>query len=159
MLIGMWNYAIKARDIDRTTDFYVQQMGASLRLHGIVFGCRYNLIRMGRTRVIIFAKAPYEEAHGLDLPPGFLHVVYEVDNHEEHVAMLAAAGCRFLIEPQEIETALGRRKIAFFEAPDGMRTEVMQVLEDWEDQPQDLERATLDRTQAGGSGQEQVAAS
>ena len=36
------------------------------------------------------------------------------------------------MEPQEIETAVGRRKIAFFEAPDGIRTEVMQVIEDRE---------------------------
>ena len=146
MLISMWNYAIKAPDIEQTTDFYVEHMGAELRLSGVVFGCRYNLIRMGQTRVIIFDKAPYEEQHGLDLPPGFLHVVYEVDDHDEHVSRLRKAGIRFLMEPQEIETALGRRKIAFSEAPNGVRTEVMQVLEDWEQNPTDVDRSGLDKT-------------
>jgi extradiol dioxygenase family protein len=88
---------------------------------------------MGATRVLIFDKAPYEEQQGMNLPPGFLHVVYEVDDFEQHVAQLRDAGVRFLMEPQVIETkGIGRRKIAFFEAPGGIRTEVMQVLEDWE---------------------------
>ena len=144
MLISMWNYAIKAPDIDQTTDFYVRVMGADLRLKGVVFGCRYNLVRMGQTRMLIFDRAPYEEQLGRVLPPGFLHVVYEVDNHEQHVARLRETGIRFLMEPQEIATALGRRKIAFFEAPNGIRTEVMQVLEDWEDTATD--RSALDET-------------
>ena len=50
------------------------------------------------------------------------------------VAGLREAGVRFLIEPQEIDTAVGRRKIAFFEAPDGTRTEVMEILEDREEE-------------------------
>ena len=84
----------------------------------------------------VFAAVEELMAHvevGMDLPPGFLHVVYEVDDHEAHVAMLRQAGVRFLIEPQEIDTVVGRRKIAFFEAPDGIRTEVMQILEDREE--------------------------
>jgi hypothetical protein len=34
------------------------------------------------------------------------------------------------MEPRVIEAAFGKRKNAFFETPDGMRTEVMQILED-----------------------------
>ena len=130
MVIGLWNYAIKARDLDETTDFYVNHMGAELRLRGEVFGCRYHFLRLGATRVLIFDRAPYEQQHGMDLPPGFLHVVYEVDDHDEHVQMLREAGVRFLMEPQEIETAIGRRKIVFYEDPSGIRTEVMQIIED-----------------------------
>ena len=43
-----------------------------------------------------------EQSHGMNLPPGFLHVVYEVDDHEAHVGQLRKAGVRFLIEPEEI---------------------------------------------------------
>lgn len=133
MLIDMWNYAIKAPNLADATDFYVKYMGAELRLSGEVLDCKYHLIRMGATRVLIFDKAPYEEQQGMNLPPGFLHVVYEVDDFEQHVAQLRDAGVRFLMEPQVIETkGIGRRKITFFEAPGGIRTEVMQVLEDWE---------------------------
>ena len=65
---------------------------------------------------------------GAGLPLGFLHDVYEVGDFEAQVAQLRAAGVRFIMEPCEIEAAFGRRKIAFFETPDGMRTEVMQII-------------------------------
>ena len=131
MIVGLWNYAIKASDLEQTTQFYVDHMGGELRLSGEVFGCQYNFVRMGDTRLLIFDRAPYEEQHGMALPPGFLHLVYEVDDHEKHVQMLRDAGTEFLMEPQEIETQLGRRKIAFFVDPNGIRTEVMEVIEDW----------------------------
>ena len=130
MVIGLWNYAIKAEDLEETTEFYVRYMGAQLKLKGEVFGCKYHFIRLGDTRVLLFDRAPYEEQHGMNLPPGFLHVVYEVDDHEQHVQMLREAGVRFLMEPQEIDTQVGRRKIAFFEDPNGIRTEIMEIIED-----------------------------
>ena len=131
MIVGLWNYAIKATDLEETTRFYVERMGGELRLSGEVFGCHYNVLRMGDARLLIFDRAPYEEQHGMDLPPGFLHLVYEVDDHEKHVQMLRDAGIEFLMEPQEIETQVGRRKIAFFVDPNGIRTEIMEVIEDW----------------------------
>ena len=133
MLTGLWNYAIKAADLESTTEFYVKHLGAELRMQGEVYGCKYNFVRLGDTRVLIFDRAPYEEQHGMNLPPGFLHVVYEVDDHEKHVQSLREAGAHFLMEPQEIETEIGRRKIAFFEDPNGIRTEIMQIIEDWSD--------------------------
>ena len=130
MIIGLWNYAIKASDLESTTTFYVKHMSAQLKLRGEVFGCKYNFVRLGNTRVLIFDKAPYEEPHDMNLPPGFLHVVYEVDDHAKHVQMLNGSGVRFLMDPQEISTELGRRKIAFFEDPTGIRTEIMEIIED-----------------------------
>ena len=130
MIIGLWNYAIKAADIGKTTLFYVQHMGGELRLSGEVFGCKYNFVRLGDTRLLIFDRAPYEEQHGMNLPPGFLHLVYQVDDLDSHVAMLRQAGVRWLMESQEIELELGRRKIAFFVDPNGIRTEIMQIIED-----------------------------
>ena len=133
MIHGLWNYAIKAIDLDETTRFYVESMGGEPRVRGTVFGVNYQFVRLGDTRLLIFDRAPYEEQHGMDLPPGFLHLVYEVDDHEKHIEMLREANVQWLMEPQEIELELGRRKIAFFVDPNGIRTEVMQVLEDWSD--------------------------
>jgi len=130
MVHGLWNYAIKAVDIDETADFYVKHMAGQLRLRGEVFGCKYIFVRLGDSRLLIFDKAPYEEEHGMNLPPGFLHLVYEVDDFEKHVEMLREADVQWLMEPQEIELELGRRKIAFFVDPNGIRTEVMQIIED-----------------------------
>ena len=130
MVKGLWNYAIKVADMERASRFYADVLGAEVRLRGEVLGCVYTLIRLGDTRVILFEKAPYEDLLGQELPQGFLHDVYEVDDLEAHVARLRATGVRFIMEPETITAAFGRRRIAFFETPDGMRTEVMQVLED-----------------------------
>ena len=130
MILGLWNYAVKAVDLEQSTRFYVEQLGGELRLGGEIFGVNYRFLRLGDTRLLIFDRAPYEEQHGMNLPPGFLHLVYEVDDHEQHVDRLRRANVTWLMEPQEIDFELGRRKIAFFVDPNGIRTEVMEILED-----------------------------
>jgi catechol 2,3-dioxygenase-like lactoylglutathione lyase family enzyme len=130
MVKGLWNYAIKVADIERAVAFYVQTLGAEVQIESEVLGCRYSLIRLGATRVILFEKAPYEDLLGEELPLGFLHDVYEVEDFDGQIARLEAEGVRFIMQPQEIAAAFGRRRIAFFETPDGMRTEVMQILEE-----------------------------
>ncbi len=127
---GLWNYAIKVAEIERAVAFYVDVLGAKLRLRGEVLGSAYALIRLGDTRVILFDKAPYEDLLERELPTGFLHDVYEVSDFDTQIARLRQAGIRFLMEPQVIEAAFGTRRIAFFETPDGLRTEVMEILED-----------------------------
>jgi extradiol dioxygenase family protein len=127
---GLWNYAVKADDIERVAAFYTGCMGASLMFRGEVYECKYVLIRLGSTRVILFDKAPYEKELNLELPPGFLHAVYEVDDFEREVENLHQFGAKFLMEPRILEGEFGVRKIAFFQAPDGTRIEVMQVLRD-----------------------------
>lgn len=130
MIKGLWNYAVKAEDIESTAAFYVECMGASLMFRSEVFGCKYLLIRLGTMRVILFDRAPYERDLNLDLPPGFPHAVYEVDDFEAQVRALRKFGAKFLMKPQTLEGEFGKRKIAFFQAPDGTRLEVMQVLHD-----------------------------
>ena len=130
MVKGLWNYAIKVADLEQAAAFYVAALGAEVRNRDEVLGCRYVLIRLGDTRVILFEKAPYEDLIGQRLPLGFLHDVYEVDDFDGQIARLRAAGVSFIMAPQTIEAAFGTRRIAFFTTPDGMRTEVMQILED-----------------------------
>lgn len=130
MVKGLWSYAIKAASIEKTTEFYVRNFDAEVRIRSEVLGSRYHLLRLGDSRLIIFDKAPYEDLIGRALPPGYLHDVYEVDDFDEHINRLRESAVQFIMEPQEIEADFGRRRIAFFENPDGMRTEVMQVLED-----------------------------
>ena len=130
MVKGLWNYAIKVGSIDRAARFYIDVLGAEVRLRGEVLGCDYALLRLGDTRVILFEKAPYEDLLGRELPTGFLHDVYEVDDFDAQIARLRQAGVRFLMAPQVIEAEFGIRRIAFFETPDGLLTEVMEILED-----------------------------
>ena len=130
MIKGLWNYAIKVADLDTATRFYVDTLGAKLRIRSQVLGCDYHLIRIGETRVILFERAPYEESLGYDLPLGFLHDVYEVDDFDAHLDTVRASGVRILMEPCDVEGEFGTRRIVFFETPDGMRTEIMQVHQD-----------------------------
>ena len=131
MVKGLWNYAIKVGSIDRAARFYIDVLGAEVRLRGEVLGCDYALLRLGDTRVIRLSEKRRNEALiGRELPTGFLHDVYEVDDFDAQIARLRQAGVRFLMAPQAIEAEFGIRRIAFFEDPDGLRTEVMEILED-----------------------------
>ena len=106
-------------------------MDGEFRLAGRVFGCDYRVLRPGGTRLLLFTKAPYEDLLDEPLPLGFLHVVFEVDDFDAEVARkLREAGIPFILEPQEIESEFGRRRIVFFVAPDGVRTEIMQIITD-----------------------------
>ena len=130
MIKGVWNYAIKVKDLERTTAFYIQHLGAEVRLRSRIEGCQYHLLSVGETRLILSDKAPYEDELGWDLPAGFLHVVFESDDFESDVELASRSGAHFFVTPRVISGEFGRRKVAFFEGPDGIRTEIMQVLED-----------------------------
>ena len=126
----LWNYAVKVTDLDAAAAFYTDAMGGEFRLSGRVFGCDYRVLRLGGTRILLFTKAPYEDLMDEPLPLGFLHVVFEVDDFDAEVARLRQAGVPFIFEPQEIESEFGRRRILFYVAPDGVRTEIMQIITD-----------------------------
>ncbi len=126
----LWNYAVKVADLDAASEFYVATMNAEPRIAGKVLGCDYRLLRLGDTRIILFTRAPYEDQLDEDVPLGFLHAVFEVEDFDARVAALRSEGTTFLMEPQEIEAEFGRRRIAFFVAPGGVRTEIMEILED-----------------------------
>jgi len=127
---GLWNYAVKVEDLRSATEFYVSQLGGEVRIKGEVLGSQYVLLRLGTTRVILFDRAPYENQLKLNLPVGFLHLVFEVDDFDAQLEVLRRKAVKFLMEPCIIEGEFGRRKIAFFETPEKIRTEIMQVLED-----------------------------
>jgi len=130
MIKRLWNYGVKVESLREVTEFYTRYMGAEVRIQSEVLGCQYVLLRLGEMRLILFDKAPYEDDLGLNLPLGFLHVVYETDDFESEIAKLRESGVKFIMEPMVIEAEFGKRKFAFFEGPDGIRTEVMQILED-----------------------------
>jgi extradiol dioxygenase family protein len=130
MVKELWNYAVKAADIENAAAFYVSTMGARVMFRGEVYDCKYILIRLGNTRLIIFDKAPYEKDLETELPNGFLHAVYEVDDLDKVIDSLQHYGTKFIMSPRVLKGEFGARRIVFVEAPDGTRVEVMQILED-----------------------------
>jgi predicted enzyme related to lactoylglutathione lyase len=130
MIKRMWNFAVKVEDLQRATDFYSTCFGGEVRIKGEVLGSKYVLLRLGEMRVILMDKAPYEEQLNRNLPPGFLHLVFEVDDFDAHLKLLRESAVKIFMEPCIIEGEFGKRKIVFFETPEGIRTEIMQTLED-----------------------------
>ena len=130
MIKGLWNHAIKVENLDDATRFYEGTLGAEVRYRSTVLGCDYHLLRLGDARIILFERAPYEHLLEEPPPPGLLHTVYEVDDLDEQVRRLRVSGCRILMEPTEIESDFGVRRICFFVGPGGVRTEVMQIIRD-----------------------------
>lgn len=126
----LWNYAVKVADLDAAVAFYTDTMDGEFRLSGRVFGCDYRVLGLGGTRLLLFEKAPYEDLQDEPPPLGFLHVVFEVDDFDVELTRLRETGVPFILEPQEIESEFGRRRIVFFVAPDGVRTEIMQIVSD-----------------------------
>ena len=74
---------------------------------------------------------PYEDTTGEDIPYGFIHAVYEVDDFDAIVGKLKEDGVEFIMGPMEVELDFGKRRLVFFDGPDGIRTEVMQVTRDY----------------------------
>jgi hypothetical protein len=99
---GLRNYAVKSDDNEKMAAFYTGCMGASLMFRGEVYECKYLLIRLSSTRVILFDRAPYEKKLHLDLPSGFLNAVYEVDDFEVGIENLHQFGGKFLVEPRRV---------------------------------------------------------
>ncbi|HJN61524.1 MAG TPA: VOC family protein [Alphaproteobacteria bacterium] len=126
----LWNYAVKVADLDEASEFYVKALNGEPRIAGTVLGCDYRLLRLGDTRIILFTRAPYEGLLDEEVPLGFLHAVFEVEDFDARVAALKRQGATFIMQPQEITAEFGRRRIAFFVTPGGVRTEIMEIIED-----------------------------
>jgi catechol 2,3-dioxygenase-like lactoylglutathione lyase family enzyme len=114
---GLWNYASKVADLDRAVGFYVATLGAEVRIESEVLGCRYVLIQIGTTRIIRFERSPYEDLLGTELPLGFLHDVYEVDDFDAQIARLRAAGVGFIIDPRRSRRLSGAGRSRFSKRP------------------------------------------
>ena len=130
MIKGLWSHAIKVNNIQEAVDFYTRHMGGELRFTQEINRSQLAFVRVGASRVALFDKAPYENDLDLELPPGLLHVVYEVDDLDFEAERLRQAGIKFFVEPCVVEGKFGVQKIAIFEKPDGVRTEIMQILKD-----------------------------
>lgn len=130
MITNFSSYALKVEDLDDAVAFYVKHFEARPCASGGVFGCNYASVNVADTMVYFFDKALYENAIGRVLPYGYLHAVFEVDDFEHHVEAMTCAGVSLVMEPQLVEASFGTRKIAFFETPGGVRTEIMKIVSD-----------------------------
>jgi len=116
---GLANLAVKVADLDDACRFY-QESGAEVRDRMVWGGGERADVFLGPVMITLFTRAIYEDA--LDLPAeGFLHPALFTDDLDAELT-----GHEVLWGPSIVEGAFGTRRIAFVEAPGGIRLEFME---------------------------------
>jgi catechol 2,3-dioxygenase-like lactoylglutathione lyase family enzyme len=119
---GMANLAIKVSDLDSACEFY-ERAGATVRDRMVWGNGERADVFLGPVMITLFTKAIYEDS--VELPAeGFLHPALFTDDLDAQLA-----GHRVLWGPEVVTGTFGTRRIAFVEAPGGIRLEFMEQLE------------------------------
>ena len=128
---SFFHVALKVPDVDDAAAFYRDRLGGDLLERGRpddasgAEAVEHAALEVGDKRLYVFDRAPYEAAGFVDdLPDGFLHVGYVVEDVDAACNELAEA-VTFVMEP----AVFGDLKIAFFEGPAGERIELLEHLE------------------------------
>jgi hypothetical protein len=118
----MANLAVKVRDLDAAIAFY-ERSGADVRDRMTWNGGERADVHLGALMITLFTRAIYEDA--VDLPEeGFLHPALFTDDLDRELE-----GHTVVWGPQVVSGAFGTRRIAFVEAPGGIRLEFMEQLD------------------------------
>jgi hypothetical protein len=120
---GLANLAVKVRDLDAALAHY-RSAGFATTEPIEWEGARRAEVFLGPTQVTLFTRAIYEDV--CELPDEcFLHPAMFCDDLDAQLD-----GRAVLWGPQVVSGPFGVRRIAFVEAPGGIRLEFMEQLED-----------------------------
>jgi len=118
---GLANLAVKVADLDGAIAFYTAA-GGEVRDRMAWAGGERADVFLGPVMITLFTRAVYEDA--VDLPDeGFLHPALFTDDLDAELV-----GHEVVWGPAVVEGAFGTRRIAFVEAPGGIRLEFMEQL-------------------------------
>jgi catechol 2,3-dioxygenase-like lactoylglutathione lyase family enzyme len=119
---GLANLAVKVADLDAACAFYASAGGdVRDRMHWRS-GERAD-VHLGPVMLTLFTRAIYEDE--VDLPAeGFLHPALFTDDLDAELE-----GHAVVWGPEVVSGTFGTRRIAFVEAPGGIRLEFMEQLE------------------------------
>jgi catechol 2,3-dioxygenase-like lactoylglutathione lyase family enzyme len=121
VVTGMANLAVKVRDLDAACRFY-ERAGAVVRDRMQWRNGERADVFLGPVMITLFTRAVYEDE--VDLPAeGFLHPALFTDDLDAELE-----GHSVVWGPEVVEGTFGRRRIAFVEAPGGIRLEFMEQL-------------------------------
>jgi catechol 2,3-dioxygenase-like lactoylglutathione lyase family enzyme len=119
---GMANLAIKVADLEAACAWYAAA-GAEVTEPVVWENGRRADVTLGALNLTLFTRAIYEDA--TDLPSeGFLHPALFVDDLDQELARHEV-----LWGPRTVSGSFGTRRIAFVEAPGGIRLEFMEQIE------------------------------
>ena len=120
---GMANLAVKVADLDAAVEFY-ERAGAEVRDRMDWNGSERADVYLGPLMITLFERAIYEDA--VPLPAeGFLHPALFTDDLDRELV-----GHTVIWGPAEVSGTFGVRRIAFVEAPGGIRLEFMEQIEE-----------------------------
>jgi len=120
-ITGMANLAVKVADLGAAVAFY-EAMGAVVRDRMHWHNGERADVFLGPVLITLFTHAIYEDA--VDLPAeGFLHPALFTDDLDAELE-----GHDVVWGPAVVEGTFGRRRIAFVDAPGGIRLEFMEQL-------------------------------
>jgi catechol 2,3-dioxygenase-like lactoylglutathione lyase family enzyme len=128
---SFFHVALKVPDVEESLAFYRDHLGGEVVDRGHADdgdgaeAVEHAALAVGDKRVYLFDRAPYEAA-GLvaDLPHGFLHFGFVVDDAAAAIDDVRAADASVVMEP----TVFGDLRVAFVEDPVGVRVEVIEHL-------------------------------
>jgi len=119
---GMANLAIKVVDLDESLAFY-ERLGASVRDRMPWAGGERADVYLGPVMLSLFTRALYEDV--VDLPDEcFLHPALFTDDLDRELD-----GQQVVWGPTVVSGTFGTRRIAFVQAPGGIRLEFMEQLD------------------------------
>jgi hypothetical protein len=117
----MANLAVKVADLDAACAYY-ERAGGDVRDRMHWGNGERADVYLGPVMITLFTRAIYEDE--VDLPPeGFLHPALFTDDLDAQLE-----GQAVVWGPSIVEGTFGTRRIAFVEAPGGIRLEFMEQL-------------------------------
>ena len=120
---GMANLAVKVSDMDAAVAFY-ERAGAVVRDRMEWNGAERADVHLGPVMITLFTRAVYEDATQLPAE-GFLHPALFTDDLDHELD-----GHDVVWGPEVVSGPFGVRRIAFVDAPGGIRLEFMEQLEE-----------------------------
>ena len=120
---GLANLAVKVRDLESALDFY-RSAGFETSRPIEWEGARRAEVWLGPVQLTLFTRAIYEDR--CDLPDDcFLHPALFCDDLDDQLR-----DATLIWGPRVVSGDFGVRRIAFVDAPGGMRLEFMEQLEE-----------------------------
>jgi catechol 2,3-dioxygenase-like lactoylglutathione lyase family enzyme len=119
---GLANLAVKVADLDKACRYY-EAAGAEVKDRMVWRNGERADVFLGPVMITLFTQAIYED--DVDLPAeGFLHPALFTDDLDAQLE-----GHTVVWGPETVEGTFGKRRIAFVEAPGGIRLEFMEQIE------------------------------
>jgi hypothetical protein len=123
---AMANLAVKVADVDRAAAWYAAH-GFEVRDRMRWNGIERADVFLGPVQITLFDRAIYETGGYSIGEEGFLHPALFSDDLDAQLT-----GHEVVYGPEIVSGTFGRRRIAFVDAPGGIRLEFMEQLDDGE---------------------------